>query len=185
MVSWVDLLPTLIDLVGGENPENIDGRSFARVLTGEASDHRQLIFTTHSGDGVFNVYPIRSVRTKRYKYILNLLPGYLHSNHSDILRKDGAGGFWASWDKAAESDPRAARIVQKYFERPAEELYDLATDRLERKNLIGSPGLTGLAESLRAVLEDWMAEQDDQETVFNEPYPASGPKPDARTVGRE
>lgn len=185
MVSWVDLLPTLIDLAGGEVPDNIDGRSFAQVLTGQATEHRELIYTTHSGDGVFNVYPIRSVRTSRYKYILNLLPAYLHTNHSDILRKDGAGAYWDSWDKAAESDPKAAGIVQKYFERPAEELYDLAADRLEQNNLAADPQFADLAEALKAVLEDWMDEQDDQETVFKEPYPASGPRPDAKTVGRE
>ena len=185
MVSWVDLLPTLIDLAGGEIPDYVDGRSFANVLTGKATTHRELIFTTHSGDTVFNVYPIRSVRTTRYKYILNLLPGYLHTNHSDILRKDGAGRYWDSWDKAAESDPEAARIVRKYFERPAEELYDLAADRLEQNNLATNPDFADLKGALRAVLEDWMDEQGDQETVFNEPYPASGPRPDAKAVGRE
>ena len=185
MVSWIDLLPTLIDLAGGEVPSDIDGRSFAGVLTGATSEHRNLIFTTHSGDGVFNVYPIRSVRTARYKYILNLLPDHLHTNHSDILRKERAGAYWDSWDTAAETDSRAAGIVRKYFERPAEELYDLTSDRLEQDNLAANPKFAALAGALRAVLEDWMKEQGDRQTVFNTPYPASGPRPDAKAVGRE
>ncbi len=184
MVSWVDLLPTLIDLAGGTVAHHIDGRSFAQVLLGKESEHRDLIFTTHSGDGVFNVYPIRSVRTRKYKYILNLLPGHIHTNHSDILRKDGAGAYWDSWDKAAASDQRAAKIVQKYFERPSEELYDLSRDRLEQVNLAEDPKYTDIAAALRAVLEDWMDEQDDRRSVFNAPYPASGPRPDAKAVGR-
>lgn len=32
MVSWVDILPTLIDLAGGKPPADIDGQSFAPVL---------------------------------------------------------------------------------------------------------------------------------------------------------
>lgn len=184
MVSWVDLLPTLIDLAGGAVPDGIDGRSFAPVLLGKESKHRDLIFTTHSGDGVFNVYPIRSVRTAKYKYILNLLPGHIHTNHSDILRKDGAGAFWHSWDRVSASDERAAAIVRKYFERPAEELYDLSEDRLEQVNLAADPKYADMAGALRAVLEDWMQEQGDEQTVFNEPYPASGPRPDAKAVGR-
>ncbi len=40
MVSWVDLLPTLIDIAGGEIPNGIDGRSFAAVLRGESQSHR-------------------------------------------------------------------------------------------------------------------------------------------------
>ncbi len=184
MVSWVDVLPTLIDLAGGTVPDHIDGRSFAEVLLGRESSHRELIFTTHSGDGVFNVYPIRSVRTRRYKYILNLLPDHIHTNHSDILRKDGAGAYWDSWDKAAESDPRAAEITGNYFERPREELYDLSRDRLEQVNLAEDSKYSDLIEALGAVLEDWMEEQGDRRTVFNEPYPASGPRPDAEAVGR-
>ena len=185
MVSWIDLLPTLIDLAGGKPPQEIDGRSFASVALGDTAEHRDEIFTTHSGDGVFNVYPIRSIRTKRFKYILNLLPGHLHTNHSDILRRDGAGAYWDSWDSAAEVDTAAATIVQRYFVRSEEELFELREDELEQENLAALPRHAGLAEDLRARLERWMDEQGDQRTVFNEPYPASGPRPDAKAVGRE
>ena len=41
---------------------------------------RQYIFTTHSGDGNMNIYPIRSVRSEKYKYILNLHPEFYHSS---------------------------------------------------------------------------------------------------------
>lgn len=185
MVSWVDLLPTLIELAGGSPPGGIDGRSFASVLRGESAEHRSEIFTTHSGDGVFNVYPIRSIRTDRYKYILNLLPDYLHTNHSDILRKDGAGAYWDSWEAAAAKDPAAAAIVERYFERPAEELYDLEADALERTNLAGLPEHAERLRELQERLRRWMAAQGDRETVFNVPYPATGPKPTAATVDRE
>ena len=185
MVSWVDLLPTLIELAGGSPPGGIDGRSFASVLRGESAEHRSEIFTTHSGDGVFNVYPIRSIRTDRYKYILNLLPDYLHTNHSDILRKDGAGAYWDSWEAAAAKDPAAAAIVERYFERPAEELYDLQADALERTNLAGLPEHAERLKDLQERLRRWMAAQGDRETVFNVPYPATGPKPTAATVDRK
>ena len=185
MVSWIDLLPTLIDLAGGEIPPDIDGRSFAKVLSGEADQHRGEIFTTHSGDGVFNVYPIRSIRTKHFKYILNLLPGHSHTNHSDILREDGTAAFWDSWDEAAATNPGAAAIVRKYFERPAEELYDLRSDELEQTNLADRPEHRKLAEELREKLESWMDEQGDKRTVFEEPYPASGPRPNEATVRRD
>lgn len=184
MVSWVDILPTLIDLAGGKAPADTDGRSFAGVLTEQTPHHRSEIFTTHSGDGVFNVYPIRSIRTKRFKYILNLLPDHYHTNHSDILRKDGAGAYWDSWDRAAEIDPRAAEIVRRYYVRPAEELYDLQTDALEQNNLAAHPDYEKQRQELRAKLERWMESRQDRKTIFNDPYPASGPKPTAETVKR-
>ncbi|EMI15938.1 heparan N-sulfatase, partial [Rhodopirellula maiorica SM1] len=71
MVSWVDILPTLIDIAGGKVPNHLDGRSFAKVLRGETDSHRERIFTTHSGDLLMNVYLSRSVRTDRYKLIWN------------------------------------------------------------------------------------------------------------------
>ena len=185
MVSWVDLFPTLIDLAGGKAPTDIDGESFRAVLEEKTAEHRSEIYTTHSADTVFNVYPIRSIRTKRFKYILNLLPDHLHTNHSDILRKDGAGAFWDSWDRAAETDPGAAAIVRSYFQRPAEELFDLDADPLERENLAGRPEHRAKARELRAKLEHWMDAQGDTRTVIGDPYPASGPRPDAATVGRD
>ena len=184
MVSWIDILPTLIEMTGGTPPAGLDGRSFASVLRGETEQHREEIFTTHSGDGVMNVYPIRSIRTGRYKYILNLLPDSYHTNHSDILRNDGAGAYWDSWDEAAEASPEAAAIVRSYFVRPAEELFDLQADPREQNNLAADPDHKALAEELRSKLESWMDEQGDQRTVFNEPYPVSGPKPNRETVPR-
>ena len=100
-----------------------------------------------------NVYPIRSVRTARFKYILNILPGHFHTNHLDILRNGGAGEFWDSWDRAAKTDQRAASIVRKYFERPAEELFDLAADRLEQTNL-ADPSHAHRKERMRAMLDE-------------------------------
>lgn len=185
MVSWIDLFPTLIDLAGGKAPMDIDGKSFRAVLEGDAAEHRSEIYTTHSADTVFNVYPIRSIRTKRFKYILNLLPDHLHTNHSDILRKDGAGAFWDSWDRAAATDPGAAANVRRYFQRPDEELFDLDADPLEQENLADQPEHRAQARELRAKLDRWMDAQGDKRTVFGDPYPASGPRPDAAAVGRD
>ncbi len=182
MVSWVDILPTLIDLTGGDVPRGIDGQSFAAVVKGDRSEHRAEPFTTHSGDGIYNVYPIRAIRTKRFKYILNLTPDHIHTNHSDILRKEGAGAYWDSWDKVAASDPKATAIIDSYFVRPAEESFDLEADLLEQRNLVADGGYEATLDALRTRLRQWMKEQGDEETVFNEPYPASGPRPNAETV---
>ncbi|WP_299555868.1 sulfatase-like hydrolase/transferase [Seonamhaeicola sp.] len=182
MVSWIDILPTLLDITGSQTPNALDGKSFANVLTGETDAFRKEIFTTHSGDGYFNIYPIRSVRTPQYKYIKNLLPDYYHTNHSDILRNDGAGAYWDSWDEVAKHDKRAAQIVSKYYQRPAEEFYDLNTDPNEQNNLINDSNYKAEIERLKQKLNDWMETQDDQETVFRKPYPLSEPKPSKALV---
>lgn len=93
MVSWVDILPTLIDVAGGKVPDDIDSKSFAPVLLGKTKTHRDKIFTTNTGDKEMNIYPIRSVRIGKYKYIHNLRPDTYHTNHSDRLRSDGRGAY--------------------------------------------------------------------------------------------
>ena len=184
MVSWVDLLPTFVEAAGGTPPKDIDGRSFAAVLRGRAETHRKHIFATHSGDGRMNVYPIRCVRTERYKYILNLRPDCRHTTHIDLARgKDGLV-VWRSWERAAETDAHAAAVVRRYAQRPREELYDLDADPRETRNLAasGEHQHQETLKKLRALLADWMARQGDTKRVFNQPYLLKDPKPVAQGV---
>ena len=44
---------------------------------------RDRIFTTHSSDGRFNIYPSRSVRDAGWKYTLNLHPEFAFTTHID------------------------------------------------------------------------------------------------------
>jgi len=177
MVSWVDVMPTLLELAGGTAPEDIDGRSFADILASKRDSHREEIYATHSGDGNRNVFPIRAVRTTNFKYIRNLRSDCYHSNHSDIDRKDGAGAYWDSWDDAAKSDPHAAAIVTKYYQRPAVEFFDLVNDPNEQNNLANDSKYAVNIEKMSAMLDAWMKQQGDTQEVFNKPYPITGPKP--------
>ncbi len=177
MTSWVDILPTLIDLAGGNVPSDIDGKSFAGVLRGETDSHRDRIFTTHTGDGVMNIFPMRSVRVGNFKYIRNLRPDAWHTNHSDRHRKDGAGAYWDSWDAAAKSDPQAAAIVKSYYTRPAEEFFDLEADPFELNNLVGDPKFATTIKELKLELSTWTTSQGDDLLPHRDPYPASEPLP--------
>lgn len=181
MVSWVDILPTLIDLAGGPVPGDIDGRSFKPVALGTASDHRNRIFTTHTGDGRMNAFPIRSVRIGHFKFIHNLCPDAYHTNHSDRDRKDGAGAYWDSWDAVAEKDPRAASLLRAYYTRPEFELFDLAEDPHELHNLAQQPGFAKKMDELQRELKAWTDSQGDDLLPHREPYPISKPLPDLRT----
>ncbi|MEM7143535.1 MAG: sulfatase [Verrucomicrobiota bacterium] len=177
-VSWVDLLPTLIDAAGGEVPADIDGQSFKSVLLGETDTHREKIFTTHTGDTVMNIFPIRSVRVGKYKYIHNLRPDAYHTNHSDRHRKDGAGAYWDSWDEAAKNDKAAAAIVRAYYTRPEFEFFDLEKDPLELNNLADNPEYAEKFEELRSALAAWTTAQNDELLPHKDPYLTSDPIPE-------
>jgi N-sulfoglucosamine sulfohydrolase len=184
-VSWVDILPTLIDLVGGKAHPNIDGKSFAPVLLGKTQTHRDKIFTTHTGDGIMNIFPIRSVRIGKYKYIHNLIPNAYHTNHSDRLRKDGAGAFWDSWDAAAKKDPKAAAIIKAYYTRPEEEFFDLENDPEEKNNLINDAEYAVQIQTLKSELAKWVKEQGDDLKPHKQPYLTSSPLPILKNRGKQ
>jgi arylsulfatase A-like enzyme len=168
MVSWVDLLPTLVELAGGTPPADLDGRSFAAVLMGEKREHRDRIFTVHSSDGDKNVYPTRSVRTADWKYIRNLHPEFYFSTHIDFDVRPGLG-YFQSWTAKAKSDPGAAAILERYHVRPAEELYNLAADPDELHNLAADPSQAERLAALGGELDAWMKAQGDAGTVFGKP----------------
>ena len=73
--------------------------------------------------------------------------------HQDELTK--------SWQADAERDPVLAARVKWLFQRPAEELYDLASDPLEMKNLADEPQFAEVKASLRKQLDAWMQQQGD------------------------
>ncbi len=180
MVSWVDLVPTLIDLAGGEIPFDIDGKPFTGVLRGETRVHRDRIFTTHTGDGVMNIFPIRSIRIGKYKYIENLRPDGYFTNHSDRLRKDGAGAYWDSWDEVAKLDPMAAAIIRNYYTRDPFELFDLEADPKEYDNLARNSEYRDVMAQMKKELTEWTESQGDELLPHKEPYLLTEPIPDLR-----
>jgi uncharacterized sulfatase len=188
MVQWVDFLPTLLEVAGGKSPAEIDGRSFLPVLRGPSRIHRERVFTTHSNDNRFNVYPCRAVRDERWKYIRNLHPEFAFTTHIDLVAGDlGQRAFFATWETAAKTDAQAAAILRRYHARPAEELYDLASDPYEQHNLAGDPKCMGQLAGLRAELDGWLKSQGDRQQVPVEPRLLSNPKsfgPDAAIVGQ-
>lgn len=175
MVSWVDFLPTLVEAVGGTAPSDIDGRSFLGVLRGTTTEHRDRIFSTHSGDGRWNVYPIRSLRTSGWKYILNLHPEFAHTSHIDLTENNLDRAFWSSWEKAARTNATAAAIISRYHARPGEELYDVTADPGEQHNLATDPQQAARLAKMRAEMQEWMKAQGDHKTVFGIPRLLSDP----------
>jgi len=178
MVSWIDLVPTMIELAGGTSPEGIDGRSFARVLRGETNQHRDVIYATHKGDKEKNVYPIRSVRVGKWKYIRNLHPEFAYTTHTDVWAKEDpriknhwahAGRHWQSYLDAAKTDPDAAAFLHNYHSNPAEELYDLENDPFEKHNLATSPEQAEKLAELRELIDNRMKKVKDDQSLSGPP----------------
>lgn len=173
MVSFTDVLPTFMELAGGKGPAGIDGLSFAGVLRGRSSRHRDEIYASHTADnnGGMNCYPMRAVRTERWKYIRNLHPELSYQTHFDRgVQRDGRVA-WDSWVAKGQTDAKAAGVVRRYHARPVEELYDVAADPHETRNLAGVAEHAGVLGELRGKVDAWMKGMGDEGEIFGIPRP--------------
>lgn len=168
LISLVDITPTLIQVAGGippSEPSMIDGKSFLSLLQGKAFKGRENIFATHTGDGKMNPNPIRMIRNKRYKYILNLAPDVRYTTHMDKANKNGeGGGYWPSWITKSFEDEHAAAVLYRYHTHPKEELYDIQLDPNERVNLASEKAYRDILQNLKSKLNAWRKQQRDSES---------------------
>lgn len=154
IVEYADILPTIIDLAGGEAEPDLDGSSLLDLMTGKVVEHKQFTYSLQTTRGINNGsdhYGIRSVANKKFRYIYNLTPEVPFKNN--ITEKFS---WWKSWKKVAEEDDMAAAIVKKYQYRPQRELYDLEKDPFNQYNLADDPEYTEMVDELHQKLTEWM-----------------------------
>ncbi|MBA2938657.1 sulfatase [Paenibacillus sp. CGMCC 1.16610] len=137
----IDLMPTLLDFVGADSPEGIDGRSFLPILddTETKQPTRDHFFSELTWHDLY--HPMRSIRTEKYKYIRNFEDGPSVYLPLDIHRSLSGGAVREEY----------------YVPNVPEELYDLEKDPLETCNLVGIPAYKEVLEELRARVDGWMA----------------------------
>jgi arylsulfatase A-like enzyme len=147
LFSGVDLLPTLLDLLGLDIPDDIEGLSHAQSLrTPAANPVRTEVYTTKTYHDSFD--PIRAIRTKEYSYIEN----YATRPLLDL-----------PWD-IAESAPGRVMAPLVQSQRPARELYDLVEDPTESHNLLAADVTDkseAIANDLALLLDDWRHKTND------------------------
>ena len=93
LCEYVDVVPTLIDVVGGKNPGNLDGKGFLPVLKGEKSTHKQEVYGIQTSRGIVyggEHYVVRTVFDGRYRYILNLL----HDEPFQCIQMQESDSIW-------------------------------------------------------------------------------------------
>ena len=201
MISYADVTPTLVEVAGGAPVGGLDGRSFMPVLSGASSMHRAFVYGIHTNFGIIGgePYPIRSVRSDRYKLIRNLMPAATFRNA--LTNTQRSGGLMREWAAAARGGHRfAAERISSYAARPALELYDMRTDPFEMRNLAADPALADVRRALGDELDRWMAQQGDTGIAaeldafshinpaiihwINENYPDAARTPDGAKIPR-
>ncbi len=163
MVSFTDLVPTILDWTGAQPPEyDLHGRSFLPVLHEENPRGWDEIFFSHTFHEITMYYPSRGIRTKKYKYINNLAHNLQFPFASDLYASKTWQGVLERQDNYIGKRP-----VVDYLYRDEEELYDIENDPNEINNLAYDPAYKDELETLRKKVLDFRKRTQDPWLILN------------------
>ena len=182
MISWADLTPTLLDFAGlldresgtvpaelADRPTDIHqpgsrrvdyrfhGRSFMPVLRGQHSEGWDKTYASHTFHEIQMYYPMRVVRTRRYKLIWNVAHQLPFPFASDLW----VAPTWQRQYEQGISTPYGERTVGEYIHRPEFELYDLEQDPGESNNLAVDAQHQAILRELQADLKEFQERTED------------------------
>ncbi|CAN5807418.1 sulfatase [soil metagenome] len=211
LVSLTDLAPTFLKAGGVEVPDVMTGRSLIDLLksarSGQVDPDRSAIFigrerhvsTAREGD---LPYPQRAIRTNEHLYIINFEPDRwplgdpLHlgaeappdreslTEETYVTFKDMDAGPTKAWLFENRDDPRWTWHYDLAFgKRPKEELYILADDPHQVRNVADDPQYENVRAELNRLLMAELERTGDPRVINDGTYfetpPLSGPVEDA------
>lgn len=145
LISHVDVLPTLLDLLGIEKPGYLEGVSHAALFLGEDDPGDEAVFSEINFHTSYE--PARAVRTERYKYVRY---------------------FDDTWDRVNLSNIDGSTVKNLYLEnglaerrKPSECLFDLYYDVFETNNVAHDERYAEVLDDMRSRLRDFMERTDD------------------------
>lgn len=159
LLMSIDLTATSLSWGGIKKPEDMQGQVF---LGEQAEAPREYVFGARDRCDM-TVFRLRTVRDARYRYIRNFTPDRPFLQHNEYKEKQYP--VWNLIKELAAQDkltPEQAVLAAPTM--PAEELYDLATDPHQMKNLVNSntPEHRAALERLSGVLKEWIEQTHDQ-----------------------
>jgi arylsulfatase len=149
LVSVIDIAPTILELAGLQGPASMQGVSFARLLKDPRKQVRDYAFAEHNWHD--QAAHERLVRWKNYVYIRNAHPEldnlvaahWKEPSYRDLFRLREAGKL----------TPAQADVFRS--PRPAEALFDTASDYHQVNNIVGEPNHKKALEHLQEQMDQW------------------------------
>jgi len=157
LVSWTDITPTILDYADIDTVSTeFQGLSIKDHVRDRKTIPRKAIYGSHTFHEVHMYYPMRMVRTDRYKLIQNFAHKFDFPFALDLEQSP----TWKAFLKT-DRDKFAGRPVENFLKRPQFELYDLKEDPQELNNLAYNPDYTEIKDDLTIQIHSFMRETDD------------------------
>lgn len=154
LISFEDLGPSMIDLLGGEVPEYMKGKQLFNA-TSKAKNELLLLSTDRVDNGLDLV---RSVTDGKYVYSRNYMPFVPEVRYINYLEI-------ADITKHMRNDLKHNKLntfqSSIFNERPYEVLYDIENDIWEEHNLAENPKYKSVLEKMRQYLDSTLVKSKD------------------------
>lgn len=157
LVSSVDLMPTLLELLNVPAPAGLDGRSWLPLLRGETQADREHVFTNVNTVSSGISFPQRCVRTLDRALLFHAWAGPEANFRVEAM----SGLSYNAMAAAAKNDPRIATRVEQLIHGEPLAFYDLTKDHDERRNEIANPAYRAEIERMKALLLGYMERTSD------------------------
>lgn len=144
LVSSVDVLPTILDLLGIGIPKQVQGNSTVPLYCGQEKDNRNMVFIERNPlweeSAIASDMNLRGIKTQI-------------GNKDIAVRTDNWKFILRYSKKALEEESWWGYITGTKIVIPEKELYDLKKDPLELNNIVSSE--PQVANNLEKILIDW------------------------------
>lgn len=163
LISSVDLFPTIMDMIGAQKPNGLDGTSFLPLIEGKKQSGKNQVFTQIDYLNGKTAWPMRCVQDKVYGYIFNPW-----SDGKAAYHNANEGVTFKAMEKEGETNPKIQTRVDMFRYRTPEEFYDLVKDPNCLHNLINDKAYEKKIKQYKDKLRIWMQKNHDPMLpVFN------------------
>ena len=156
LITLADITPTLLDWAQVTPSKPLHGRSLLPILNTPDPDGWDEVFLDHCLHEVTMYYPMRTLRTRRYKLIWNLAWRSEFPHPIDTLQRQ-------TWTRlvARGDENLGKRRVEDFLFRDELELYDLDNDPDEAINLAADPKYADVRREMAARIDEICRSTDD------------------------
>lgn len=177
LINWADLTPTILDFAGIlEQSENVieeeykknhseynniymngfHGRSFKNILASDTVVGWDTTYGSHTFHELTSYYPMRTIITRDYKLIWNMVWQLPYSQAIDLWES-------STWQALMNDDKNmfGQKTIGDLKQRPQYELYNIANDPYESKNLANLPEYKDTLEELKEKIHEFQKRTQD------------------------